>query len=231
MSHVSRLGPALFGRLMITWMLCVAGLTACQSNEDPSVRDTTVVTWPVADGRVAGQVIVTITNELDHAVDPDVFGRGRQTVAHLLNAEGGDLPGAAARVQLNAVPEVLGPGEVGYLFADFELADPPGGVAAARIELNAASSDEPISVSVAGFELVEGEAGLGAAGRLEWDGSGSAVARAIAFDADGRALGYLTTSEVRYDAGDFTMCCFPPTVEVDRVDDVVVFGVQAISGD
>ncbi len=213
---------------MLAALLCVLVVTACQTNEDPMVLDTEIISWPGEGGATMGQIIVTIRNDLDHAIDPDVFGRdGDQTVAHLLDGDGDALPGAEARIQLNASPQVLGPGETGYLFADFEVAEPPAGVADARIELNADGTDEPTPVSVEDFELIDGEGGLGAEGRLEWDGSGSAVARVFAFDADGRALGYLTTSEVRYDPGEFTMCCFPPTVESGTLDDVVVFGVQA----
>ncbi|MGI8999936.1 MAG: hypothetical protein ACR2GO_09550, partial [Candidatus Limnocylindria bacterium] len=135
--------------------------------------ETEIVTWPTDDGAMAGQVIVTIRNDLDHAIDPDVFGRdGNQTVAHLLDGDGHALPGAEARIQLNAAPKVLSPGETGYLFADFEVTEPAGGVADARIERSAGGAAAPTPVSVEDFELVDGEGGLGAEGRLEWDGSG-----------------------------------------------------------
>lgn len=212
-------------------VVCAPVMAACQASDDPSVIDSEVITWPIGGGVVAGQLIVTIRNDLDHTVDPDVLGRGNQTVAHLVDGDGAELPGSEARIQLNAIPEVLAPGETGYLFADFEVADPAGGVADARIEVNGDGADAPTPVTVENFKLVENQAGLGASGRLEWDGSGSAVARAIAFDADGVALGYLSTSEVRYTSGPFTMCCFPPLVGVDMVDDVTVFGAQAIADD
>jgi hypothetical protein len=217
--------------LALATLAFAVAFTACQASEGPTVLQTAVLTWPAGEGRVAGQVIVTIVNEADHAVDPDVFGRGRQTVARLLDGGGDELPGTDGRLQLNAVPEVLGPGDDGYLFADFEVTEPPGGVADARIELNADGAEMPTPVMVEDFELVPGEDGLGARGRFEWNGSGSAVARAIALDEEGAALGYLTTSEVRYAPGEFAMCCFPPTVDADAIDDVAVFGVQAVSED
>lgn len=213
--------------LLLAMLVGAGSVTGCQAGEPVSVRGTEIISWPVEDGATAGQVVVTIRNESDRAVDPDVFGRGSQTVAHLLDGDGAELPGAEARIQLNAVPEVLGPGETGYLYGDFEIRDVPGSVADARIELNADDAEEPTEVLVEDFELTEDGSGLGAVGRLEWDGSGSAVARAIALDADGTPLGYVTTSEVRYDVGDFTMCCFPPPVEADLVVDVAVFGAQA----
>jgi hypothetical protein len=125
------------------------------------------------------------------------------------------------------VPHVLDPGEAGYLMGDFGIAVPAERVADARVELNTGVADSRAPVAVEGFELVESAEGVGARGRLEWDGTGTAVARAIALDADGRVLGFLATSEVLYTAGDFTMCCFPPTVERDAIDEVVVFGDQA----
>ncbi len=73
--------------------------------------------------------------------------------------------------------------------------------------------------------------GLGGAGRLEWDGLGSAVARVIAIGADGRPVGYLATSQVLYDPGEFTMCCFPPSIDLASIDHVVTFGDQAIGDD
>jgi hypothetical protein len=129
------------------------------------------------------------------------------------------------------VPHILDPGEVGYLIGDFEISEPAERIADARVELNAAAAEARAPVSVEGFELVENADGVGARGRLEWDGAGTAVARAIALDAEGRALGYLATSEVLYTAGDFTMCCFPPTVDGDEIDEVVAFGDQAIEED
>jgi hypothetical protein len=202
-------------------------LCACSATDEVAILDTTVVTWPGDDGSTAGQVIVSVRNDGQRPVDPDVLGSGRLTLAHLLDPDGEDLPGGDARVQLHAVPHVIDPGEEGYLIGDFEMAEPADRVADARVELNVAVADAIAHVSVEGFELVEGDNGLGAEGRLEWDGAGTAVARAIALDADGRALGYLATSEVRYDAGDFTMCCFPPTVDRDEIGEVVVFGDQA----
>ena len=207
-------------------VLC-ATLGACASEGDVAVLDTTVVTWPAADGSTSGQVIVAIRNDAERPVDPDVLGNDRLTLAHLLDADGEDLPGGDARVQLHAVPHILGPGETGHLLGSFEIDQPADGVDGARVELNTAVADPPVPVAVEGFELVESVDGVGAIGRLEWDGSGTAVARAIALDADGRVLGYLSTSEVLYAAGDFTMCCFPPTVTRDDIDDVVVYADQA----
>jgi hypothetical protein len=212
---------------VVAVLLGVAALAACSATDDVAVLDTTIVTWPADDGSTAGQVIVSVRNDAERPVDPDVLGSGRLTLAHLLDPDGEDLPGGDARVQLHAVPHILDPGEEGYLIGDFEVGEPADQVAHARVELNAATADARARVSVEGFELVDGADGLGAEGRLEWDGEGTAVARAIAFNADGRALGYMATSEVRYEAGDFTMCCFPPTVELDQIDDVVVIGDQA----
>ena len=78
------------------------------------------------------------------------------------------------------------------------------------------------------MELAEG---LGGSGRLEWDGLGSAVARVIALGADGRPVGYLATSQVLYDPGEFTMCCFPPGVDLARSTTSWSFGDQAIGDD
>lgn len=214
-------------RLLLVVLLSGLTLTACAATGELAVVDTTVVTWPGEDGSTAGQVIVSVRNDADRAMDPDVVGSGRLTVAHLLDPGGEDLPGGDARVQLHAVPHVLDPGEDGYLIGDFEISEATDRVADARIEVNAAPADERAPVTVEGFELVESESGVGGAGHLEWDGAGTAVARAIALDADGRVLGYVATSEVRYDAGDFTMCCFPPTVDRAAIDEVVVFGDQA----
>jgi hypothetical protein len=220
-----RTGPRLLALLLTA---AAAALSACAPAEEVALLETTVITWPGEDGSTSGQVIISVRNDGDRPVDPDVLGRGRLTLARLLDPDGEDLPGGDARVQLHAVPHVLDPGEDGYLIGDFELADPEADVADARVELNTGAADPRVPVSVEGFELVESADGVGAEGRLEWDGAGSAVARAIALDADGRPLGYLATSEVLYDVGDFTMCCFPPTVGIDDIDEVIVFGDQAI---
>jgi hypothetical protein len=203
-------------------------LAACSATDDVAVLETTLVTWPGAEGSTAGQVIVSVRNDAERPVDPDVLGSGRLTLAHLLDPDGEDLPGGDARVQLHAVPHILDPGEAGYLIGEFEIGEPAERVADARVELNAAATEARVPVSVEGFELVEDADGIGARGHLEWNGSGTAVARAIALDTEGRALGYLATSEVLYSAGDFTMCCFPPTVDRDEIDQVVTFGDQAI---
>jgi hypothetical protein len=208
-------------------LACAAAAAGCATTGDVAIVDITVVSWPVSDVSSAGQVIVSVRNDADQPMDPDVLGRGRLTVAHLLDSDGEDLPGGDARVSLHAVPHVLDPGEAGYLIGEFELADVGDVVADARIELNAVATDARAPVVVEDFELVDGEEGVGATGRLEWDGAGTAVARAIALDADGRPLGYLATSEVLYVAGDFTMCCFPPTVSLDEIDEAAVIGDQA----
>ena len=202
-------------------------MASCTSAADVAVTDVTVVTWPGDGGATAGQVIVGVRNDADRPIDPDVLGRGRLTLAQLLGPDGEDLPGGDARVQLHAVPHVLDPGEAGYLIGEFELADAGEGVDDARIELNTGAADARAPVAVEGFELVDSADGVGAEGRLEWDGAGTAVARAIALDAEGRPLGYLATSEVLYVAGDFRMCCFPPTVERNAIDEVATFGDQA----
>jgi hypothetical protein len=214
-------------RLTVALLLAAVVVAGCTTSEDIAIVDVTVVTWLGDEGVTAGQVIVRVRNDADRPIDPDVLGRGSLTLAHLLDPDGEDLPGGDARVQLHAVPHVLDPGEAGYLIGEFELADPGDGVFDARIELNTGAADARAPVVVEGFELVDGADGLGAEGRLEWDGAGTAVARAIALDADGRPLGYLATSEVLYVAGDFSMCCFPPTVSLGGIDDVVVFGDQA----
>ena len=215
-------------RLILSALLLLGlAMTGCSATDDLAIVDTTVVTWPGEGGSTSGQVIVSVRNDASEPIDPDVLGRGRQTAATLLDADGEDVPGGDARVQLHAVPHVLDPGELGYLIGEFDVPEPPDRVAGARIEVNSDGADARSPVSVEGFELVESEEGIGGAGRLEWDGAGTAVARVIAFDADGAVLGYMATSEVRYDAGDFTMCCFPPTVDRAAIDDVRVFGDQA----
>ena len=88
---------------------CIA-LGGCAGVEPVVVGDPVVVTW-AGDGDIAiGQVIVAVTNEGAEPVDPDVFGRGRQTVANLMTEDGRALTGGDARVQLHAVPNVLAPG-------------------------------------------------------------------------------------------------------------------------
>jgi hypothetical protein len=208
-------------------LVAAAGLAGCAANDDVAVLDTALVTWPGDEVATNGQVIVTVRNDGERPVDPDVLGSGRLTLAHLLGPDGEDLPGGDARVPLHAVPHVLDPGETGYLIGAFEIDEAADRIADARVEVNAARADARAPVSVEGFELVDGAGGVGATGRLEWDGAGTAVARAIAFDADARPLGYMATSEVLYTPGEFTMCCFPPTVGLDSVEDVLVFGDQA----
>lgn len=214
---------------MIRAVLFAAGLAligaGCDSGELVVLDDTALVTWETGGGATSGQIIVSITNAAGQTVDPDVFGRGAQSSAVLLDADGEPLPGAS-RIQLHAVPQTLEPGESGYLIAQFEVPSP---VADIRVEINADGADARDRLEVAGFTLVDQDTGLGAEGRLEWDGTGSGVARAVALDENGRPLGYVGTSEVRYDAGEFTMCCFPPTVSRAEIADVVVFGVQALA--
>ena len=215
-------------RLLVALALIGTWLGACSAAADViAVGETTVVTWPGPDGTTLGQVIVGIRNGGDGPIDPDVLAPGRLTQAHLFAADGTDLPGGDARVQLHAVPSVLGPGEAGYLIGDFSVTEPPDGVGGARVEVNSAAAGLPTPVTVDDFELVDGPDGVGAQGRLDWDGEGTAVARAIALDADGRPLGYLATSEVLYAPGEFTMCCLPPTVVMDEIDDLAVYGLQA----
>ena len=213
-------------------MLTVAtGLAACSGTGDIAVLDTTVVTWSDANGATAGQVIVSVRNDADEPVDPDVLGNDRVTLAQLRAPGGEELTEGNARVQLHAVPHVLDPGEVGYLLGEFEVVQPSERIRDARVEVNARPADERKEVSVEGFQLVELADGLGGAGRLEWDGLGSAVARIIAIGADGRPLGYLATSQVLYDPGEFTVCCFPPELDLASIDHVVALGDQAIGDD
>ena len=213
-------------------MLTVAtGLAACSGTGDIAVLDTTVVTWSDANGATAGQVIVSVRNDADEPVDPDVLGNDRVTLAQLRAPGGEELTEGNARVPLHAVPHVLDPGEVGYLLGEFEVVQPSERIRDARVEVNARPADERKEVSVEGFQLVELADGLGGAGRLEWDGLGSAVARIIAIGADGRPLGYLATSQVLYDPGEFTVCCFPPELDLASIDHVVAFGDQAIGDD
>lgn len=202
-------------------------LAACAMTGEVAVVDTTVVTWASDDGSTAGQVIVSVRNDADRPEDPDVLGGGRTSFARLLDPDGEDVAGGAARVQLHAVPHILDPGGAGYLIGTFEIDEPVERISDARVELHTATADARAPVVVVDFDLVDGEDGVGGRGRLEWNGAGTAVARAIALDAGGRALGYLATSEVLYTPGEFTMCCFPPTVERDAIDEVVVFGDQA----
>ena len=202
-------------------------LGGCADDVQLAVGDPVVVTWEGSDGVTMGQVIVGVTNEGGGPVDPDVFGRGSQTVAHLLTDDGHELTGGDARVQLHAVPELLGAGESGYLLGTFEIAEPDGVPADARIELNAHGSGERVPVSVDDVEIVATDAGIGVTGHIDWNGEGTAVARAIALDVDGEVLGYAATDEARYVPGDVTMCCFPPGVEREEIDEVVVIGVQA----
>ena len=207
------------------------GLAACSGTGDIAVLDTTVVTWGGGNDPTSGQVIVSVRNDADEPVDPDVLGNDRLTLAHLRDDGGDDLPGGDARVQLHAVPHVLGPGETGYLLGDFVIGEQYIRIGDARVEVNARPADERKEVTVEGFQLVELTEGLGGSGRLEWDGLGSAVARVIAIGSDGRPVGYLRTSQVLYDPGDFTMCCFPPELDVASIDHVVTFGDQAIGDD
>ena len=207
------------------------GLTACSGTGDIAVLETTIVTWHGGGDATAGQVIVSVRNDANEPVDPDVLGNDRLTLAQLRGPGGNELTEGAARVQLHAVPHILGPGESGYLIGDFEVVQPSERIIDARVEVNARPADERKAVSVEGFQLVELADGLGGSGRLEWDGLGSAVARVIALGADGRPVGYLATSQVLYDPGEFTVCCFPPDVDLASVDDVVLFGDQALADD
>ena len=207
------------------------GLAACSGTGDVAVLDTAIVTWPGADGATAGQVIVSVRNDADEPVDPDVLGSDRLTLAQLRGPGGEELTEGDARVQLHAVPHILAPGEVGYLLGEFEIVQPSERIRDARVEVNARPADERKEVSVQGFQVVELADGLGGAGRLEWDGLGSAVARVIAIGADGRPVGYLATSQVLYDPGEFTVCCFPPSLDLSSIDHVVTFGDQAIDDD
>lgn len=200
-------------------------LAACGNRPVVTANEPTLVTW-VADGDgTAGQIIVRVTNVSDETVDPDLFRRDAQSSATLLDSAGHPLPGAS-RIQLHAVPQTLEPGESGWLLADFAV---PDEVADLEVTLNAGRADARERIGVTDFELIESAEGLGARGTFDWGGDGSAVARAIALDADGRPLGFVATSTVSYDVGDFTMCCFPPDVEPGAIEDVQVYGVQAIS--
>jgi hypothetical protein len=202
----------------------VLATVGCSPRELVVLDGSELITWESAEGGTAGQIIVSITSAADAVVDPDVFGRDAQTSAVLLDADGEPLPGAS-RIQLHAVPQTLEPGESGYLIADFDV---PSTVADIRVEIRADEANPRPRIDVTGFTLVATDDGVGAEGRLEWDGSGSAVARGIALDEDGQPIGFVGTSEVRYDAGAFTMCCFPPAVTRDSIAEVVVFGIQAI---
>ena len=227
-------GPRAAARLPLAALLltcAAAGLAACSASDNLAVLETTLVTWSGEDGATAGQVIVSVRNEAERPIDPDVLGSGRLTLAHLLDADGEDLPGGDARVQLHAVPHILDPGEVGYLIGDFVIGEEFVRIGDARVEVNARPADARKEVSVEGFQLVELAEGLGGAGRLEWDGLGSAVARVIAIGADGRPVGYLATSQVLYDPGEFTVCCLPPTLDLESIDHVVAFGDQATGDD
>ena len=67
-----------------------AGLAACSGTGDITVLDTTVVTWPGGgNDATAGQVIVSVRNDADEPVDPDVLGNDRLTLAQL-RGDGGD---------------------------------------------------------------------------------------------------------------------------------------------
>jgi hypothetical protein len=203
-------------------------LAGCQPPLSVRTDDAVVVVWDAGDGTTAGQVIVPIHNDGEGYVDPDVFGRnGRQTAATLLGADGEPIPGEP-RVQLDALPEMLGPGDSGYLVATFTSDVAPSDVAGATVQLNADDGDEPPEVTVQGLTLVDGDAGLGAEGRLEWDGTGSGAARAIALDEGGDPIGYVATSEVRYSAGEFSMCCFPPAVTRDAIAELEVFAIRGL---
>jgi hypothetical protein len=136
------------------------------------------------------------------------------------------LPGDS-RIQLQSLPETLGPGETGYLIGAFELPLPAEDIADARLVINAAKATARPGVEVRDFALAPIDDGLGGTATLVWDDAGSAAARAIALDADGHALGFATTTEVRYSSGETELCCFPPTIDADRIADVAVFGVIA----
>ena len=74
-----------------------AVLAACSGTGDITVLDTTLVTWPGADGATAGQVIVSVRNDADEPVDPDVLGNDRLTLAQLRGPGGAELPRRALR--------------------------------------------------------------------------------------------------------------------------------------
>lgn len=213
--------------LVVMAVACFVVVGGCADEAQLAVGDPVVVTWEGDGGATMGQVIVGITNEGSGPVDPDVFGRGTQTIAHLLGDDGRELTGGDARVQLHAVPDILSPGASGYLLGTFELPELDGAVTGARIEVNADGSRERVPVTVDDVEIVSTDAGIGVTGYVDWNGEGTAVARAIAFDANGNVLGFAATDEARYVPGDVTMCCFPPGVDRDEIDDVVVLGVQA----
>lgn len=220
-------------RLFLAALLLIGSaaiLAACSGTGDVAVLKTTLVTWAGAEGATSGQVIVSVRNDGDEPIDPDVLGDDRLTLAQLRGPGGDDIPGGDARVQLHAVPHILDPGEAGYLIGDFEIVQPAERIVDARVEVNARPADERDPVSVEGFQLVELAEGLGGAGRLEWGGLGTAVARVVALDADGNVLGYLATSQVLYAPGDFTMCCFPPIVDLASIDEVIAFGDRARGG-
>lgn len=188
------------------------------------VARTTVVTWETADGATAGQVIVEVRNDGEHTVDADLFGRGEQTVATLVDETGSEIAGQRP-LQLDAVPQTLEPGEAGYLLADFEI-EAGGAVATdAEITVNATSADSRPRPSLEEVSLVETDGGLGVEARLSWDGTGSAVGRVVALDSDGHPLGYVATAEVRYAAGDVSLCCFPTPVTRDAIADLESFGI------
>jgi hypothetical protein len=204
--------------------LIVLLLAACRAVPDVAIERTTVISWPDGAGGTAGQVIVQIRNDGTATVDADVFGRGEQTVAVLRDASGAEFAGARP-IQLDAVPQTLEPGERGYLLATFVIDDADVTVADAEVQLNPMAADPRPRPGVVDVEVVPGDGGLAVTGRLDWDGTGSAVGRAVALDAAGRPIGYVATDEVRYAAGEISMCCFPPGVVEDDIADIDVFGI------
>jgi hypothetical protein len=212
---------------VLALFVLVTGLAACATDEDVTVLETSVVSWPGDGGGTLGQVIVAVRNDSDRHVDPDVLGRGRVTAARLLAADGAEIPGGDARVQLHAAPAVLAPGEDGYLIGSFRLDGDGASPASARVEINADDANPPTPVEVIGFTLTDEPGGIGAEGEVAWDESGTAVVRAIALDDEGVPIGYAGTDEVRYSSGPFTMCCFPPELTRESIGEVVVYGLQA----
>ena len=218
------------GLSVLALVLLFALLSACRTAADVAVERTTVLTWPAEAGGIAGQVIVTIRNEGGATVDADVFGRDTQTVAALVDGSGEILPDERT-IQLDAVPQTLGPGEAGYLLASFTADAPDGTVAGAKVTVNASAVEARARPTFDELEFEELDGGLGLSGRLEWDGEGSAVARAVALDEEGIPIGFVATAEVRYSAGRVELCCFPPNVARDDIAGLEVFGILVRSDD
>jgi hypothetical protein len=199
-------------------------LTGCRTVPDVRIDRTTVISWADGSGGTAGQVIVEIHNEGSSTTDPDLFGRGEHTVAVLLDASGAELDHGRP-IHLDAVPQTLAPGEHGFLIASFRLDAEAGTASDAEIVINATAGDPRPRPTLDEVEIANVDDGLGAIGRLAWDGSGSAVARVIGLDSTGRPLGFVATDEVRYSDGDVTLCCFPPGAGRDEIVELLSFGL------